>query len=253
MDTTVLNLVESLFRWIHIGAGVMWIGHLYFFNFVNGNFEATLTEPDVKRKVVPELRPRALYFFRWGAAWTWITGVLLLGMVYYMNRSLTFEPEWAWGKRAIVMVVVVFLMFALYDRLFRMMKDLKVQFVVGLVLSIAVFIGLRAAGFTFRAQLIHMGVMFGTLMAANVWMRIWPNQQRIITAIKNGEKPDADMVALAGLRSRHNTYMSVPLVFAMMGQHAFWASNAWGFPVVILVGWLLTWWLYKKAATVKGF
>ena len=153
------------------------------------------------------------------------------------------------------MVLVVFFAFVVYDPLMKAVKDTKAQAVVGFILATLVYYGLRqVAGFGFRGSAIHLGAMFGTLMAANVWMRIWPSQRRIITAIKNGEKPDPDVVALAGLRSKHNTYMSVPLVFTMLGQHATWAASAdWTMPVVILVGWLATLWLYKKTATVKGF
>src|SRR5437879_2699279 len=74
--------LEPLFRWIHVVAGVAWIGHLYFFNFVNAQFAKTL-DTDCKPKVVPELMPRALYWFRWGAMYTWISGALLLGTIYY--------------------------------------------------------------------------------------------------------------------------------------------------------------------------
>ena len=69
MDIDVRNLFESIFRWGHIVAGITWIGLLYFFNWVNGPFAATL-DADAKKKVVPELMPRALFWFRWGAAWT---------------------------------------------------------------------------------------------------------------------------------------------------------------------------------------
>jgi uncharacterized membrane protein len=96
--------------------------------------------------------------------------------------------------------------------------------------------------------------MFGTIMAANVWMRIWPAQRKIIAATKNGEKPDPAVAGMAGLRSKHNTYMSVPLVFTMMSQHATWAASyEWALPVVVLAGWGFTFWMYRKAATVKGF
>src|SRR5581483_223568 len=83
MDSTVSEWLNLIFRWIHVLAGVMWIGHLWFFNFVNGQLAKTY-DADSKKKVVPELMPRALYWFRWGAAYTWITGILLLGLVYYM-------------------------------------------------------------------------------------------------------------------------------------------------------------------------
>src|SRR6266700_779131 len=79
--------LEAIFRWLHVFAGITWIGHLYFFNWVNGPFQAKIDGP-TKKVVNPELMPRALYWFRWGAAYTWISGVLLLGIVYYMGGGL---------------------------------------------------------------------------------------------------------------------------------------------------------------------
>jgi uncharacterized membrane protein len=255
MELDVKNLIESLIRWTHVVSGILWIGLLYFFNWVNASFAPTL-DADSKKKVVPELMPRTLYFFRWGAAWTWISGLLLAMLVYYETKLVFEKPlEGVWGAPSIVMLVVVFLAFIVYDRLFRMIPPGPAQFVVGWLLASGVYVALRMwAGFGFRGATIHLGAMFGTIMAANVWMRIWPNQKRIITAVKNGEKPDADMVALAGIRSKHNTYMSVPLVFTMLNAHSTWAASwNWTLPAVVLVGWLVTFLIYKKAVTVKGF
>ena len=72
--------LEAIFRWLHILAGITWIGLLYFFNWVNGPFQGKIDGP-TKKIVNPELMPRALYWFRWGAAYTWFTGVLLLALV----------------------------------------------------------------------------------------------------------------------------------------------------------------------------
>ena len=82
MDWIRGNL-EFVFRWIHVVAGIMWIGHLYFFNFVNAQV-AKAYDPDSKKKILPELMPRALYWFRWGAMYTWISGFFLLAFNYYM-------------------------------------------------------------------------------------------------------------------------------------------------------------------------
>ena len=82
MDSTVSEWLNLIFRWIHVLAGVMWIGHLWFFNFVNAQVAKTY-DAESKKKVVPELMPRALWVFRWGAAWTWVTGVLLLMLVFW--------------------------------------------------------------------------------------------------------------------------------------------------------------------------
>src|SRR5256712_10478414 len=87
MDPNLNACLEMIFRWIHVVAGIAWIGHLYFFNFVNSQVVKTY-DADSKRKVVPELMPRALYWFRWGAAYTWVTGFLLAGVGFYMGGNL---------------------------------------------------------------------------------------------------------------------------------------------------------------------
>ncbi len=251
----VTELLQALFRWIHIVAGIVWIGHLYFFNFVNGPFEGTL-DGGGKKTVVPQLRPRALYWFRWGAAWTWITGVLLILLVFY-HGQLVYDMGRGWNGLGILMVAVTFLAFVVYDPLAKMefAKNNKQMAGVGFVLVILVVLGYRAAGFSYRAYVIHLGALFGTLMAANVWMRIWPAQQKIITAIRDGQAPDAGLVAMAGQRSRHNPYMSVPLVWMMINSHTtvpFASSVAW-LLAMVAIAWGVTMLLYKKAAAVKGF
>src|SRR5438270_7254101 len=87
MQEMVINWLHLIFRWAHVVAGVMWIGHLWFFNFVNAQLAKTY-DADSKKKLLPELMPRALFWFRWGAAFTWITGVLLLALIYYMTSNL---------------------------------------------------------------------------------------------------------------------------------------------------------------------
>jgi len=249
----VMNLIESLFRWIHVVAGIVWIGHLYFFNWVNSQFEPTL-DAEMKKKVIPELRPRALYWFRWGAAFTWVTGVLLLLMVYYHGGILLADPDAGWGLGTILMILVTFLAFLLYDNLTSVISDPQMQFWAGIIAAaVFVFLADFVGGFSYRGYAIHLGAMFGTTMAFNVWFRIWPNQQKIITAIKNGQPPDPALVAVAGSRSKHNTYMSVPLVFTMISQHAIWAANPVLVILVVFVGFYGTYHLYNHAPKVKGF
>ena len=250
-----MEFIESLLRWIHVVAGIAWIGLLYFFNWVNSTFAPTM-DAETKKKVVPELLPRTLYFFRWGAAYTWISGALLILLVYYHDPLTLFELDRAWGLGAIIMLLVVWLGVFVYDPLYKnVFKDPKVGFVAGLILSGVVIYLLRDwAGFSYRGYAIHLGTLFGTIMAYNVWFRIWPAQQKIITAVKQGEAPDAALVALAGTRSKHNTYMSVPLVFTMVSRHATWAATSWIYMVVVvLVGWAVVYWLYNKSKEVKGF
>jgi uncharacterized membrane protein len=258
-----VDVLNAVFRWLHILAGVLWIGMLYFFNWVNGPFVATL-DGDAKKKVVPELMPRALFWFRWGAAWTWITGFVLLTIVFY-HGGLMFDGGAGWTTGAIVMVVLTFAVTFLYDFLHKSFgKDPKVFGTIAFVgAAIMIVLMVKVGGFSYRAFNIHLGAMFGSMMAFNVWYRIWPAQQKIITAIKEGNAPDGALAALAGSRSKHNTYMSLPLFWAMINQHTVvFSGGNFGIPseysfvvllAVILVGWHIIFQCYRKATKVKGF
>src|SRR3982074_2218516 len=126
-----MDYLSMLFRWFHIIWGIVWIGLLYFFNWVNGPFAATM-DADTKKKVVPELMPRALFWFRWGAAWTWLSGPVLATLVYYQTK-LQFEdpPNGHWTAGAIAMVLVVFFAFVVYDPLMKAVKATKAQPLIG--------------------------------------------------------------------------------------------------------------------------
>lgn len=254
----ILEILSVLSRWLHIAAGILWIGLLYFFNFVNAQFAATM-DGETKKKVVPEIMPRTLFWFRWGAAFTWITGVILLAIVFY-HGGLMFEADnlEGWVAGSFVMLVIVFGGVYLYDFLIKgpLGKDLKVWAAVGFVLIAAVIYAMiNFGGFGYRAYVIHIGAMFGTIMAYNVWFRIWPAQKKIITAIKDGSAPDPALVTLAGRRSKENTYLSVPLIWTMINMHTTVpGANSWLYLLgAIVIGWFAVYLVYGKAGKVKGF
>src|SRR5688500_9853668 len=119
MDANVREILDLVFRWIHVVAGIMWIGHLYFFNFVNAQLVKTY-DADSKKKVVPELMPRALYFFRMGAAYTFLSGLILLGLVYHGGGLLIDESAGHnMGLAAGLGVVVVLGAFFVYDAIWK--------------------------------------------------------------------------------------------------------------------------------------
>jgi uncharacterized membrane protein len=256
MDPTVNDIIQSLFRWFHVFFGILWIGLLYFFNWVNSAFAPTM-DGDTKKKVVPELMPRALFWFRWGAAWTWFTGILLLALVFYHGGIVLAEPAVGFSLSTWVMLAVTLLAFFIYDGIMKTVgkKNVNAAVVICFLLLVAVIAGYHYwAGFSYRAYAIHTGVLFGTIMAANVWFRIWPSQQKIITAVKNGQAPDPAVVAQAGLRSKHNTYLSIPLVWTMINMHTTWAAREWWIlPLFILGGWWIANMCFRKAPKVKGF
>ena len=259
-----MEILNALFRWIHVIAGIIWIGHLYFFNFVNGPFAAKMKEAGASKTVVPELMPRALFWFRWGAAWTWVTGVLLLMLVFYHGGVLLEGEDQTLGSGVFISLAVTFLGFLVYDALYKspLAQNARNAAIVSFVLvAVALLIFVYVGHFSYRAYSIHVGAMFGTTMAFNVWFRIWPSQQKIITAVKNGAAPDAALVTLAGMRSRHNTYMSVPLIWTMINMHTtkFPCSTCspiaqWlGLLGIILLGWHLVFQMYQKSTKVQGF
>jgi uncharacterized membrane protein len=251
MDPNVSEWSNLIFRWIHVLAGVMWIGHLWFFNFVNSQVAKTYT-PEGKKQVLPELMPRALYWFRWGAAYTWISGLFLIGIVYMAGNAMGSERmnSHAAGSIGIVIAVVAFFV---YDVVWKQIKDEKVGVVVSLVLfAVVMYIESRFMGG--RALYLFAGATFGTVMMMNVWMRIWPNQRKIIAGVKGtAPAPDAAVPAVAGLRSKHNTYMSIPLILFMVSNHfptVYGWDQAWiGILIFVLVGWGIAKFLYNKSAT----
>jgi len=254
----MLPWLEALFRWIHVVAGILWIGHLYFFNFVNAQVAKTY-DADSRKKVVPELMPRALYFFRWGAAWTWITGFLLAALVYYMVDNLvrkdivTDQPVVSQGAAVAISLVAIVLVFFVYDALWKALAKNEKAGAVASFALVAVVLFVLSRVFTGRAVFIHAGMLFGTIMAMNVWMRIWPAQRKIIQGVKGvAPAPDPSVAAMAGLRSKHNTYLSLPLVFAMVSNHyptLYGWDHSWiVMAALVLVGWALTRWLYVKSS-----
>jgi len=262
MNEPLNTLLNLFFRWAHVIAGITWIGHLYFFNWVNTPFQGKIDGP-TKKVVNPELLPRALFWFRWGAAWTWITGFLLAGLIYYQSRTVLFEDTfqnnnpWLWLAIYLITLAVGFVV---YNAIMKALANKVVAAAICLVLYAGVWLLLEYVGhYSARALYIHGGATFGTIMALNVWMVIWPYQQKIIRGLKDGTPlpPDSPEVKTAGLRSRHNTYMSVPLVLFMISNHY---PTMFSNPMrdicaagTIALGFFMVWVLYKKAAKVPGF
>jgi uncharacterized membrane protein len=249
------DLGHALVRWLHLAAGVIWIGQLYFFNLVNAAFVARL-DAETKLKVVPELLPRALFWFRWGAVWTWVSGLLLLALVYWDKPNFSTDGVNAPARFLAAFGIVIVGAFV-YDVLARALAK---QPVLAITFWFALALGfgwiLRTSSFfqaSQRAAFIHVGALLGTAMIANVWQHIWPAQRRNISAMRARRAPDPADVALAGLRSRHNMYMSLPILFLMLAVHAPEIGVTFGEPWMWMLGAFLialsvTPLLYKLAA-----
>jgi uncharacterized membrane protein len=213
--------VLFLLRWGHFLAGITWIGLLYFFNLVNVNFMKEL-DAATKGKVVPNLMPKALYWFRWGAVWTLVFGftyyLFLLGVEKITGRILVFLLAWT----------VAWLIVAALLRMSVAGGPLKDGRVLGVVIAVLVLlvswgaVSYMSRGGSNRTIAIAIGGGIGYVMFMNVWMIIWPLQQKIIAATKataeTGAPAPADMpkwARRAFLASRTNAWLSIPMLFFM--------------------------------------
>jgi len=265
LDPTLSEWLNLLFRWTHVFAGIMWVGTTYYFTWL----DARLTEEEkaalntgvtpqvwmvhsggfyvVERRKVPDLASRTLHWFRWEAATTWLSGFALLVLIYYLGGGALIDRDVrdiGVGAAVALGIGVIVLCGVVYDVM--MMSPLgrneKAFAVVAYAVIVAVAFGLTHV-FSGRGAYIHVGAIFGTIMAANVWMHILPSQKKMIAALREGRKPDERLSAQAKLRSKQNTFMAVPVVFIMISNHFPGATygdryNWLILSILILLGWI---------------
>ena len=264
INPVVSEWLNLLARWVHVFAGIMWVGTTYYFTWL----DARMTEEEKalantqqaaqiwmvhsggfylveKRKVPDELSPK-LHWFRWEAATTWLSGFALLIVVYYIGGGALIDRDVAdlnlWTAIGIGIGTLV-IGWLIYDLLMisPLGRNEKLFAVIAYVLIVATAYGLTRV-LSGRAAYIHLGATFGTIMAANVWMRILPAQRKMIAAIKAGNKPNDALAAQAKLRSKQNTFMAVPVVFLMISNH-FGGNTTGGYDwihlaILVPAGWL---------------
>jgi uncharacterized membrane protein len=152
-----------------------------------------------------------------------------------------------------ISLALILVVFFVYDALWKAMATKEQTGVAVSFVLLAVLVWALSRIFAGRAVYIHVGMLFGTIMAMNVWMRIWPAQRKIIAAIKGGTAPDPALASMAGLRSKHNTYMSVPLILTMVSNHystVYGSEGGWVILILLVAaGWGLAKWLYTKSAS----
>jgi len=263
MNPHLNEWLELALRWAHVFAGIMWVGTTYYFTWLDGRF-ADLEEQSkgakpgekqfvwmvhsggfyaVEKQKIPQLMPPMLHWFKWEAAITWITGFLLFALLFYHGGYLVSLEDAPIGKGAAIGLSVGLLLtgWAVYDVLWRLCKSDA----LGVAISYA-FVVVTAwvccKYFSGRAAYMQLGAMFGTIMAANVWMRILPAQRRMVAALKAGQQPNLEEGARAKTRSKHNTFIVIPVVFTMISNHY---SGTYGsrynwiiLSMLVLVGWV---------------
>ncbi|MEM7491139.1 MAG: urate hydroxylase PuuD [Pseudomonadota bacterium] len=188
-----------------------------------------------KYLVAPEAMPEHLTWFKWESYATWLSGAALLALVYWLGAELyLIDPERAdlatWQA---IGLSVVFLAVGWigYDLLCRSpLKEYPTAVMLVLFAGIVLSSWLLNQVFTGRAALLHLGAMTATIMSANVFFVIMANQRIVVADLKAGRVPDATYGKIAKLRSTHNNYLTLPVIFLMLSNHyplATGTDNAW--------------------------
>lgn len=268
--------IEMLLRWSHILSAILWVGATFYFTWLDGRFnelERKAQEGDKSEKNVwmvhsggfylvekqkrPQLMPQVLHWFKWESFTTWFTGFLLFGLMYYHGTKLIEFEDWPFTKGQAIAMSLGFLIggWVVYDLLWS--KVFKNE-VIGAIVSYFLLVGVaflfmqplklnlgpihidKPALFPARAAFLQLGVMLGTIMTANVWMRILPPQKRMVAALKAGQEPNLAEGARAKTRSKHNTFIVMPVLFTMISHHYAFIGSKYN-------------WVIFAALTLGGF
>ena len=228
------EIVRIIMRWAHFVGGITWIGMLYFFNLVNVNFMKALDAP-TKKVVVPNLMPKALWYFRWGAVVTVLAGLGYYAMYILRGDVINANSDGAGANTWLILLVWLVIgcaAWAVYNFVLlpSLNKDGKIlaAATAGLVIAMAVALiwfldsqltGRREHWASNKTLSIGIGGALGLIMLLNVWGIIWPAQKRIIAATAAGTAPDAALARRAFLASRTNAWLSLPMLWFMGTSH----------------------------------
>ena len=250
MEAYLLDWVNLLLRWVHVITAIAWIGSSFYFVFLDNNLQKP-NSPDLLEKgvdgamwaihgggfynpqkymVAPKKIHTKLHWFYWESYSTWISGFALFTVMYLWNAStyLIDKSLMDWSPAvAITAALSFFVVFwFVYDaicRLFGFRKNGEL-IVAALMLCVVAFASWLACQlFAGRAAFLLVGAMIATAMSANVFVWIIPGQRKVVAAMTSGEKYDAMSLAIHGKRGKqrsvHNTYFTLPVIFAMLSNH----------------------------------
>jgi uncharacterized membrane protein len=240
MSPATRELLDLVFRWIHVIAGIMWIGNSMLWNWMDRNLEPSRENREgiageiwllhsggfyyVQKDLTGWDRGRPLHWFKWQAYITWLSGAALLVVVYYLSAgSLLLDASASGlghGAAVGIGVGVVVGGWIVYDALLSRILDRAgaMGALIGLAAVMGVAYGL-AQVFSGRAAFLHVGAMLGTLMAGNVGHHIMPAQRKLVDAVEAGREPDPAPARLAKSRSIHNNYITFPVIVLMLSSH----------------------------------
>ncbi|MFQ6016713.1 MAG: urate hydroxylase PuuD [Kiloniellaceae bacterium] len=287
MDAPLMEWLELTVRWLHLVAGIAWIGTSFYFIFLDASLRRRGDLPEgvfgeswqihgggfyrmQKYRVAPAEPPERLHWFKYEAYATWLSGFLLLVLVYYLgaeiyliDRTVLDLPVWA---AVSIGVASLGLGWLVYDRLCKspLGRHDALLGLLGFALLVLAAWG-YAQTYGGRGAYIHAGSLIGTLMAANVCFIIIPNQKKAVADLIGGRSPDPALGEQARQRSVHNNYLALPVLFVMISSHypsTFGSEWNWAILAgVMVVGGIvrhffnlknqgrgIQWWLWPVAA-----
>ena len=244
MSPYVIDWLSLLGRWVHLITGIAWIGASFYFVWLDNHLLPPVDELLLRKgvggelwavhgggfynaqkyRVAPQVLPASLHWFYWEAYSTLLSGFFLLGLLYYAQAEIyLIDPRVApLAKPAAIAIGVAVIVggWLIYDALCRSAlehRDAWLAAVLALLFSAAAFALCRL--FSGRGAFIEFGAMLGTIMVANVFFVIIPGQREMVRAKREGRDPDPQAGLRGKLRSVHNTYFTLPVLFTMISNH----------------------------------
>jgi uncharacterized membrane protein len=240
-QSIITDWLSLIFRWLHIVSAVAWIGSSFYFIHLDLSLKPASDLPDgvqgdawqvhgggfyriVKYLVAPKAMPDELTWFKWEAYTTWLSGIALMVVVYYLEADLFLIDKSHFDltpmQAAAFSAASLALAWILYD---VACKTGLARHELSLALGGYLFLVVLTYAFTHvlsgRGALNQIGAIIGTIMVANVFLVIIPNQKKIVAALLAGQPPDPALGKSSKLRSVHNNYLTLPVIALMMSNH----------------------------------
>ncbi|WP_299677985.1 urate hydroxylase PuuD [uncultured Roseobacter sp.] len=233
--------IEFAVRWLHVITGIAWIGSSFYFIALDLGLHRDRNLPSgadgeewqvhgggfyhiQKYLVAPKNMPDGLIWHKWQSYWTWISGFVLLVLVYYLGAEFyLIDPTVAdlapWQAIGLSLASLAF-GWIIYNTLCRVFVDADQTMLMVALFGVLVLMSyFYTSVFSGRAAMLHLGAFTATIMSANVFMIIIPNQKIVVDDLIAGRTPDAKYGKIAKQRSTHNNYLTLPVIFLMLSNH----------------------------------
>jgi uncharacterized membrane protein len=241
VDSVLIEGLSLAIRWLHVIAGIAWIGSSFYFIHLDLSLKARAGLPNgvkgdawqvhgggfyhmVKYLVAPAQMPDELTWFKWEAYTTWLSGFALLVVVYYLSAELFLIDkavlDVSGGTAIAISVGTLLAAWLAYEALCRspLGRNEGTLAFVGYVFLVALTYGFTHL-FSGRGAFVQIGALIGTIMVANVFAVVIPNQKKVVAALIAGREPEAWLGEEGKQRSVHNNYLTLPVVFLMISNH----------------------------------